>query len=213
MSTSCVLKFWVVFLVLASWSIRAQERDPARATADLLLTQEGVRQGIVLHIGDGALTPALLSHGVQVVRALVPEDALLSEARESIRGKGLYGPASVSVWRSSRLPFADDLVNVIVIDDASLLQQRDGAVAECLRVLAPYGTAFLAGAGADKVARAFRMAGLETHPVEGSDGAWLMGRKPFPAQMDEWPHYFHDSGHSNVSTDYVVGRATGLRWI
>ena len=56
-----------------------------------------------------------------------------TQARESIRSKGLYGPVSVDVFDGARLPYVDNLVNLIVIQDYT------APAKELMRVLAPGG--------------------------------------------------------------------------
>lgn len=183
--------------------------------ADRLFSQPGLHPGIAVHIGcgDGRLTAELLSHGMQIVQGLDADPATVETARKEIRRQGKYGPVSVFQSAFTPLPYAVDLINVIVIDDPRRMTQQGLRGSECVRVLAPYGRLFLPREGSEKLVGELASAGMGTSPVPGSDNAWLMGVKPFPADMDQWPHYEHDAGHTCMSRDQRVGPATGFRWI
>jgi len=104
-----------------------------------ILETSGVKGGLVVHIGcgDGKLTAALRSNDRFIVHGL---DADVTAARQYIQSLGLYGPVSVERWSGGVLPYADNLVNLIVAG-------KDGIVSmdEAMRVLAPNGVALIGG--------------------------------------------------------------------
>ena len=59
-------------------------------------------------------------------------------AREKLVEAGVHGKISVGQWQSGTLPFVDNFVNLLIVEQADAVS-RD----EVLRVLAPKGTAFL----------------------------------------------------------------------
>ena len=98
---------------------------------------------------------------------------------------GLYGPVSIDQWDGRRLPYVDNLVNLLVVEQAGDMGQE-----EMLRVLAPDGVAW--------VRRGDR---------------WEKTIKPRPDTIDEWTHYLHDASGNAVAHDTVVAPPRQLQWI
>jgi outer membrane protein assembly factor BamB len=108
-------------------------------TAKQILNAADIRGGLIVHIGcgDGKVTAALHADESCVVQGL---DADVTEARQTIRSLGLYGKVTAQPWTGERLPYVDQLVNLIVADDFGRLPKK-----EVLRVLAPGGVALIGG--------------------------------------------------------------------
>ncbi len=108
-------------------------------TAKQILDRAGINGGLVVHLrcGDGKLTAALHADESYIVQGL---DADVTAARQTIRSLGLYGKVSAQPWTGSRLPYVDNLVNLIVAEDLGRLPTE-----EVLRVLAPNGVALIGG--------------------------------------------------------------------
>jgi len=99
----------------------------------------GIKGGLVVHLGcgDGKRTVALRANDSFIVQGL---DADVTAARKYIQSLGLYGPVSAEQWTGDRLPYADNLVNLIVAD------KLDGvSMDEVMRVLVPNGVALIGG--------------------------------------------------------------------
>jgi len=215
MKTQRVRSLLAAMLALGAADLRAQPAAPEDALAEALLAQPGLHAGLVVHVGcgDGALTAALRRRGMPIVQGLDNDPARVATARERIARQGAYGPLSAVPWSPPGLPYADDLVNVMVIDDPARVTAAGLTAAECVRALAPFGTLLVARDGADPLVRDLAAAGIDLTPASGGADGWLAGRKPYPSDMDMWPHYQHDAGHSNMSQDRRAGPVTGLRWI
>ena len=172
--------------VLVSLSAAAGPADVSRQAKRMLETT-GVTGGLIVHFGcgDGRLTAALRAGEMYVVHGLDADVAHVAEARTYIKGRGLYGPVSVRQWTGGYLPYADNVVNLLVAEDL-------GAVAtdEVLRVLAPRGTAYVKAAG-----------------------QWTKTVKPWPGDIDEWTHYLHGPDGNPVAQDRVVGPPKRYQWI
>ena len=196
--TLCVLAAAVV-----GASVQGQEA-PA-ATASKLLGAEGVRPGICVHIGcgDGHLTAELCQAGRYLVHGLAADRDVVEKAREHILSRGIYGPVSVSYCNMARLPYPRNMVNVIVAEDFAALAAAGLTPAEVVRVLAPYGKAFLRGAPAG--------AAFDGADVDRVDG-WTVVTKRVPPEMDDWPQYRHDPTRAAISADKMVAPPTSLRW-
>ena len=131
----------VVVLVLLAGQGAVAAPSPADE-ARAILDATGVRGGVVVHLGcgDGRLTAALRASDAYVVHGLAREAATVEKARAAICEKGLYGPVSVDTFDGRRLPYVDNLVNLVVADDLGGVPQ-----AEVMRVLAPLGVAQVGG--------------------------------------------------------------------
>lgn len=174
--------------MLASGPALANTPDQA---AQELLRQAGFRGGLIVHVGCGAgeLIAALGARDGVTVQGLDADAGNVARAREHIQSLGRYGPVSVGLWDSRRLPYADNLVNLLVVEDAAAPQQVDAA-REMLRVLAP-GGAMLVRRG----------------------GEWRKTVKPRPDEIDEWTHYLHGPGNNAVADDTAVGPPRHVQWI
>jgi outer membrane protein assembly factor BamB len=126
--------FITAFTALAC-SAGASEQQRAKD----LLDSSGVKGGLIVHVGcgDGSLTAALRANDGIIVQGL---DADVSKARQNVEAIGLYGPVSVEKWAGGRLPYVDNLVNLLVADDASRVSMD-----EVNRVLVPNGVAIVGG--------------------------------------------------------------------
>ena len=131
-------------ILVAAWMTAAcaQAATPAQDQARQILDATGVKGGLVVHLGcgDGQLTAALRAGDAYVVHGLDADAANVAKAREHIQGLGLYGDVSVDLWTGDRLPYVDNLVNLLVADTLGGVP-----MAEVMRVLAPGGAACVGG--------------------------------------------------------------------
>lgn len=168
--------------VLAAWAPAAAALD-----ADAVLDAAGARGGLVVVLGcdDPALLAGLRPSDAYLVHGLDTDARAVAAAREHLAQQGLYGCVTAGRLAAGRLPFVDDLVNVLVVTDG------DAAVpdAEMQRCLAPGGV--LVDARRDDV---------------------RVTQAPTPADIDAWTHYLYDASNNAVSQDRVVAPPRGLRW-
>jgi outer membrane protein assembly factor BamB len=177
------------WLALALGGVAAQgaETSPEQA-AEAIYQLSGVRGGVVVHVGcgDGRLTAALRANDRYVVHGLDRDGHNVEKARGHIRSLGLYGPVSATQWDGDGLPYADNLVNLIVMEEeAGEVDRR-----EILRVLAPLGVACVR-----------------------KDGAWETTVKPWPEEIDEWTHYLHGSDNNAVARDLLADMPRSMQWV
>ena len=107
-----------------------------------VLAQCQIKGGLVVHLGckDGTLTASLGKDESFLVKGLDVSEANVERARIHIRSLGRYGRVSVDIFDGIHLPFADNLVNLVVADDLG-----DVSMDEVMRVLAPLGVAYIHG--------------------------------------------------------------------
>jgi len=179
----------VVLLVLAVILVGCVEQDssPEAEQAQQILDASGVKGGLIVHVncGDGKLTAALRANDSYLVHGLDADAKNIEQARKHIQSLKLYGKVSVEQLRGNRLPYTDNLVNLVVSE-----QQMDVPMDEILRVLVPNGVAY----------------------IKKGD-IWTKTVKPRPKEMDEWTHYMHDASNNAVAHDTVVGPPRHLQWV
>ncbi len=93
-----------------------------------------------LGCGDGKLTAALRANDSYLVHGLDTDAKNVQKAREHIRSRGLYGPVSIAQFDGKRLPYVDNLVNLVVAEKLGRVPMD-----EVMRVLAPGGVAYIGG--------------------------------------------------------------------
>ena len=192
MKSKAILFSW---LVLTGWYVASRctltaeeqlESDVA-AQARQLLAESGVQGGLVVHVGcgDGRLAAALRVNDRYVVHGLDRDATKIKQAREAIESLGLYGKVSVEAHTGERLPYADNLVNLLVVEP-----QRPIAIDEMMRVVCPGGVIMVR-----------------------KEQGWSMTPKPRPEDIDEWTHFLHGPSNNAVARDAKVGPPQHLQWI
>jgi len=182
---SRVILFFVLVLFLVSVAF-AQLPEQQR-TAKEILDATGIKGGLIVHVGcgDGKLTAAFGAGDSTLVHGLDKDPQNVQEVREYIRSLNLYGKVSVDRLDGERLPYIDNLVNLLVGENLG-----DVPMAEVRRVLAPRGVAYVQ-----------------------RGGSWSKTIKPWPEDMDEWTHYLHDPQGTMVGKDRIVGLPRRLQWV
>ncbi|NQV36297.1 MAG: PQQ-binding-like beta-propeller repeat protein, partial [Phycisphaeraceae bacterium] len=107
--------------------------------------QEGVnvQAGLIVHVGraDGGLLAELGAGQSRLVHALMQDPAQVKKVRQTLLSKGLYGKISVDGFNGRTLPYAENLVNLLVVGDPDIHIVEQ----EILRVLVPRGVALVHG--------------------------------------------------------------------
>ncbi len=170
------------------------------------LKTSGVTGGLVVHIscGDGKETASLRINDSILVQGLDTDEAGLDKARKNLKSMGLHGKVTVAAFDGKNLPYVDNLVNVIVVDDQTGNCRVPGE--EIARVLAPGGIAVVQKTNNQQ---------LITDNYQSLPGmqGWLKYTKPVPAEIDDWTHYLHDPSNNAVGKDRVVGPPRSMQWM
>ena len=161
--------------------------------AGQILDQGGVAGGLIVHVGcgDPDLLVSLHAGDAYLVHGLDTDAAMTANAREQIKSRGAYGKVSADTWDGKRLPYADNLVNLLVVNAGNRVPK-----AEVTRVLAPRGVALIHGTKGET-------------PAAG----WTKIGRPWPAEIDEWTHWLHGADGNAVADDTCVGPPRYLQWI
>ncbi len=180
--------FTSVLAALTVWLPAAAAGQPTpQQQAEKILKACGVRGGLVVHVGcgDGSLTAALHAADGYLVHGLDKESAHVDRAREHFQSLGLYGRVTADRLVNRHLPYADNVVNLVVSEDLGGIP-----MSEVMRVLCPGGVAYV-----------------------NSGGQWSKSIKPRPGQLDQWTHFLYDATNNAVSHDTAVGLPYHIQWI
>jgi len=158
----------------------------AQAATDII-GQSGVKGGLVVVVGydDPETLAELGDNESYLVQGLIADETKLQSAREFLHSKGIYGAVSVTKWTGNHLPYADNLVNLLIAEDPGEVGRE-----EMMRVLAPLGV-------------------LMTR----RDGRWMREGKPWPDEMDQWTHFLHEPDNNAVSSDRNINLPRTLQWV
>ena len=132
-------------LVLVLGFISADVLADAGATAPIadqaanILQKCEIDGGLVVHVGcgDGRLTAQLAAGESYLVQGLARTQEEVDSARRHIRSMNAGGRVTVDRMPQRYLPYADNLVNLFVVEDLGGIPMQ-----ELVRTLAPGGKAF-----------------------------------------------------------------------
>ena len=146
--------------------------------------------GLIVNLGcgDGRLTGQLAAPGNALVHGLDTDAARVQAARLHLQQSGLYGRVSVDTFDGRHLPYADNLVNWLVVRGPVSVERT-----ELVRVLRPGGIAMFTSDDGQRMTDSFA--------------------KPFPQNTDEWTHFLYDASGNPVAHDEVVGPPGRVQWI
>ncbi|MFW6171488.1 MAG: PQQ-binding-like beta-propeller repeat protein, partial [Planctomycetota bacterium] len=153
-----------------------------------IIESSGVQGGLVAVIGcdDISLAAALAERESLLACGLDSDEQVVSQARRSLREQGIYGDGvTVSRLTDAELPFIDSTVNMIVVSEGD----ENIPAVEMYRVLAPRGVIV---------------------DLRGDEAQ--VTHKPWPEEIDDWPHYLYDASNNAVSRDSKVSPPRGLHW-
>ena len=173
----------------------------------------------VPHCGDGrtALEIARLSRLLVLAEDSSWDNVAL--VRAAARSAGLPGDRLlVDRADTGRAPFADNSVDLIVLDGLDDNAMAEIPAGELHRVLAPHGQLIAGSRNAAKLSRAALAAWLKAGGVSDAsfsetDGLWVNSGKSMPSGVDDWSHWYHGPDNNPVSTDTVLKWPYGTQWL
>ena len=184
--TNCIVMMVVLFFV-GNTSYAGLFSSSHQKQARKILDATGIKGGLIVHVGcgDGKLTAALRANERYIVQGLDSSDKNVEQARKYIQSRGIYGAVSVDRLQGKRLPYVDNLVNLVVSENLGAVPES-----EVMRILCPNGVAYIR-----------------------QDNRWKKLVKQRPEEIDEWTHYLHDPQGTMVGRDRVVGPPRRLQWV
>ena len=161
--------------------------EPSAARASEILDRCDVTGGLIVHVGcgDGRLAAALGAEKGRLVQGLAQTVDERDSARRLLGSRGLYGRATIDLMPKDYLPYADNVVNLLIAEDLGGVP-----MGEVMRVLAPGGKAYLK-----------------------RGDAWSLQTKPRPDAIDDWTHFLYDASNNAVCHDTAVDMPHHLQWV
>lgn len=192
-----VFALTILYTQLLGFAV-AEDFNPATTT--------GLHGGLVVQLGASYTTSAAnLSHsGRYLIHVMDPDVEQIESARSQLRKDGRYGLVWAEHARDKeRLPYAENVVNLIVVRDYSV------PVAELSRVLTPGGSVVVTNQNLLNKSQ-LESAGFNNITVTESV---LVAKNAWPDEMDNWSHPRHAADGNAVSQDTLVGPPERVRWI
>ena len=166
-------------------------------TAEEIVEASKLKGGLAVVVGcDASTLPTQLSRNGFVVQMLDTDAKEVAKTRETLLADGLHGKVSAITFDGAHLPYIDNLVNLLLIENG----KSDVPDEELQRVLAPRGVLVSKAESANWNLDAQRM------------GDWFVYRKPVPETIDDWPMHMYEPGNNAVSRDRLVGPPKRLQW-
>lgn len=161
---------------------------PAAGAWEAALDGSRVSAGLCVVVApwDAALAARLGRNPVLLVHWLLNDETGVAAARSDLEAGGLYGKVSVEAWTGPELPYADNLVSLLLVAGTT-----GPAQAERLRVLRPGGEI------------------IEL----SSQGTVERRGKGRPAGMGDWTHWRHAADRNPVSRDRLVELPRRIQWL
>ncbi len=177
----------LLFLIIVSLVFPVSSPAAVDPSVKNNFTQTDIQGGFVVHLGcgTGALTVDLGRSEKYIVHGLDRDEKNIAAARLMIHQQGLAGRVSAEVLSTDWLPYADNMVNLLVAEDLAGIDME-----EVFRVLTPRGVVYVK-----------------------KEGKWIRHIKPVPETMDDWTHYLYDASNNALSQDEIKPPLRTLQWI
>jgi outer membrane protein assembly factor BamB len=204
----------------AGWTLRDSFPRPvvpaaARARAETILAQTGVRDGYAFCLGleNGDLITALAAASNLHLVGVDQDSKKVERLRRRLDALGLYG-TRISLLAGAPEDFGAPpyMASLVVVEESVAARLAAAATArKVYETVRPYGGALWVN-GPRGLAGKFKNAGLAQAEVKTVASAILIRRTgPLPGSAD-WTHQYGDVGNSVKSDDQLVKLPLGLLW-
>lgn len=212
--------FLVVCLAATAQGPGTRTEGPALARH--VLDMAGISKGLcsIIGCGDGAMARAVADSSEFIVHVIDPCGYAIADLEDAADKDGVYGWRLVAEAAAlSRLPYADNLVDVLAAVELSDTALAELPASEVLRVLRPKGKAVIGGPAAtgltaDVLKKWWEGVGSGAGKIVKDDmGVWVLMTKPRPEGADDWPHWEHGPDNNPVSTDTIIRAPYMTQWL
>lgn len=180
----------VCLLTLGNWPPAFADSASATNPAEKIVEASGIQGGLIVHVGcgDGRVTARFPANERYCIQGIDVDAADVMTARDYIMSQKRYGRVCVRQFDGTHLPYADNLVNLLVLSDRFSIDKE-----EIDRVLCPGGVAMF---------------------LEGNDVSGMTKTvKPWPKDIDDWSHWRHGPDANPVAQDRVVDTPRHVQWV
>lgn len=173
---------WAATTLLILAHARAEQE-----ALDKSLQNSAIKGGLCVIVGpaDEGVLVRLAKERPFLVNWLTADTEKIATVRSQLFAQNLYGCVSIEDWSSRKLPYADNIVSLMLVLDKAVVDES-----ECLRVLRPGGELLL-------------KQGTEYRSIT----------KPRPKGMDEWGQWRHGADRNPVSKDLLVDVPKRIQWL
>ncbi len=185
---------------------------PSSMTVQQVVGQTGTDRGVCSMLGFDSDVALRLVQSTQLLVHILDQDAgTVKRVRQIALDAGVgIDRAVIQVREPGHLPYASNMIDLLVMTRSSLDELDAELVAELLRVVRPSG-AIVIGHSDGTLKAAALTAQLtkltkidEITTIEDHGGCFAVLRKPVPAGIDDWPLWEHGPDNNPVSTDAVI---------
>jgi outer membrane protein assembly factor BamB len=198
-------------LVISQLTVTASaEETNTKALAEKLIDVVGVDRGLCAVLGgDRGLAVHIVQCSNLLVHVREPESSVVIAQRRLAEEAGIgINRLVVEQGGLEKLPYANNMIDVIMATRINGDMIARLSVSEVLRVLRPEGTAVIGiagGTGTQKLRQWAQAGSVKELKVWKDDhGTWLRLSKPRMEGVDEWTHWEHHPDNNPVSTDKVI---------
>jgi len=222
-----LIPFVLSFTLVIPAQLSAGASDPARseALAEFIRHASGITAGLCVQVGcSDPFLPAALAMsqggGRFLIHVIDPHPRNVAQARRILTSRGIYGQAWVECRSTAKLPYTENLVNLLIVDD---LPRLELSLSEAMRVLVPGGVAWIGQRDAfaaqenkltpEALKLRLKQAGIEDFQIFERNGLWARIVKHRPQGMGQWSHPRCNPGGNACSNDTFVGVPKRVRWV
>ncbi len=211
--TLFILSFTTATLLLTALPTRSHAAEtPASLAVEQVVQETGIDRGVCCMLGfDADVALQLVQSNKFLVHILDADAETVAKVRRIAERAGVGIDRVVVQQREpGRLPYADNMIDLLVATKITDVALGDLAASEVLRVVRPEG-AIVVGrdvgtdAAKDVATRLKGWASTEAAKTLGGTAAsFVFFRKPIPAGVDQWPLWEHGPDNNPVSSDQII---------
>ena len=191
----------------------ADAKDEAKRLIKLAKTPGKLCVVVGCGDGNGKLAVELARAGGFLVQGLDVNQGAVRRAQGYVHSKGYYGLVSVQQHSEGKLPYAENLVSLLVIHNFSRSGDMDPE--DVKRVLAPGGVLMIRMRKSSIKVRKLEelLKAIDVKDPDVPVGSWVRWVKPVPEGMDGWTHKRYSASSNLVSNDRLAGPPRRVRWV
>ncbi|MBM83690.1 MAG: hypothetical protein CMJ78_24285 [Planctomycetaceae bacterium] len=150
------------------------------------------------------------------VSVTVSDRRVAGQAQLKALGQSLLGKRiSIRSNDDNAVAFADNFLDMLIVEDFAVLGSRKVAATEVLRAICPDGVLAIK-LPADGVSTVADWLGIDQQQVRVKShqgAAWGFYRKPEPTGLSQWPYWYGDAGNNPYANDSLIKDSHMVQWL